>query len=53
MLWDSNLLHFKKQVSEVLVTATGELALEQFLRDVRDHWISYELQFVNRDNRYL
>jgi len=48
-IWDSSPLLHRKLISEVLSTAQGELALEQFLRDLREQWNSCELNLVNRD----
>lgn len=49
-LWDANLMHYKKPITDILSTAQGELALEQFLRDLRDNWLGYELSLVARDS---
>ena len=49
-IWDCRPLTHKAAVVDALATAQGELALEQFLRDLRDHWVSAELSFVVRDN---
>ena len=49
-IWDCRPLTHKAAVTDALATAQGELALEQFLRDLRDHWVSAELSFVVRDN---
>ena len=49
MIWESNAIIHRKNIQEVLATAQGELALEQFLRDLRDHWIDRELVVSTRD----
>jgi dynein heavy chain 1 len=49
VVWECNPLAHRKVIQEVLSTAQGELALEQFLRDLREHWISCELNLVMRD----
>ena len=47
-IWDSNILSHKKTIAEILSTAQGELALEQFLRDLREYWVGCELSLVAR-----
>lgn len=49
IFWDSNALSQRKVISDVLLTAQGELALEEFLRGLRDYWIGCELILVQRD----
>ena len=49
VIWDANPLLHKKIISEVLATAQGELALEQFLRDLREQWLGCELNLAARD----
>lgn len=49
-VWDSNVLASKKVISEVLSVAQGELALEQFLQDIRKNWQDAELTLIVRDN---
>jgi dynein heavy chain 1 len=48
-IWESNAQTQKKVIGEVLATAQGELALEQFLKDLRDHWVGSEIIQVLRD----
>lgn len=52
-LWSINLLSHKKIIGEVLSTASGELALEQYLKDLRDFWLGCELNISVRDNLRL
>jgi dynein heavy chain 1 len=49
-IWDANPLPQRKLIQDVLSTAQGELALEQFLRDLREYWLGCELSLVVRDN---
>eukprot|EP01039_Chlorochromonas_danica_P002781 gene2781-3035_t len=49
VIWESNALVHRKYISEVLSTAQGELALEQFLHDLRDHWVAREITISARD----
>eukprot|EP00051_Salpingoeca_urceolata_P022682 m.374607 g.374607 ORF g.374607 m.374607 type:complete len:4614 (-) comp20005_c1_seq14:242-14083(-) len=48
---DSELLKRDKLVMEVVSRAQGEMAVEQFLRELRDEWDAYELTLVNYQNR--
>jgi hypothetical protein len=48
-IWDANPLLHRKVVQEVLATAQGEQALEQFLRDLREAWVALEVQLVSRE----
>jgi dynein heavy chain 1 len=48
-VWDSNPLAHRKAISEILSTAQGELALEQFLKDLKDTWTGLELTLVSRE----
>jgi dynein heavy chain 1 len=52
-LWDTSPMTYRKSISEILSTAQGELAIEQFLRDIRENWISSELNLVLRDGARL
>eukprot|EP01038_Epipyxis_sp_PR26KG_P004455 gene4455-6300_t len=49
IMWDSNLINHKKTIYEVLAIAQGEMALEVFLRELRESWVLQELQVVLRD----
>jgi dynein heavy chain 1 len=49
VLYECNPLAHKKVIQDVLSTAQGELALEQFLKDLKEHWISCELNLALRD----
>ncbi len=42
-LWDAPL----SNVSDVVVTAQGEMALEEFLREVHDFWMTQEVELVS------
>lgn len=50
-LWNHGVLNRKKDVHEVLTVAQGEMALEQFLGQVRDRWMKQELELVLFQNR--
>ena len=49
MIWECNPVNNKKIISEVLQTAQGEIALEEFLKGVREHWMNCEVELVLRD----
>ena len=48
-IWECNPLSHKKIIQDTLSTAQGELALEQFLRDLREYWVTCELSLALRD----
>jgi len=45
-LWDLDLQKNEKEVRDVIVTAQGELALEEYIKQVREFWQSFELELV-------
>ncbi|RKP12335.1 dync1h1 protein, partial [Piptocephalis cylindrospora] len=45
-IWDLDLRRNEQTVREVVVQAQGELALEEFLRGVREVWTGYVLELV-------
>ena len=51
MLWDHGVLTRKKEMTEILTVAQGEMALEVFLGQVRDRWMKQELELVLYQNR--
>jgi dynein heavy chain 1 len=51
ILWENGILTRKKDVSEILTVAQGEMALEVFLSEVRDRWLKQELELVLFQNR--
>lgn len=46
MLWEHGINNKRKQIVEILTIAQGEMALEQFLGQVRDRWVKQELELV-------
>jgi dynein heavy chain 1 len=38
-------------VKEIILTAQGEMALEEFLRQVRESWQGYTLDLINYQNK--
>lgn len=51
LLWDHGVLNRKKEMTEILTVAQGEMALEVFLSQVRDRWMKQELELVLYQNR--
>jgi dynein heavy chain 1 len=51
MLWDHGAIHRKKDITEILTVAQGEMALEVFLNQVRDRWMKQELEMVQYQTR--
>eukprot|EP00397_Hematodinium_sp_SG-2012_P000022 GEMP01000022.1.p1 GENE.GEMP01000022.1~~GEMP01000022.1.p1 ORF type:complete len:4594 (-),score=1270.22 GEMP01000022.1:1053-14834(-) len=45
-LWDHDLADHESEIRDVLTSAQGEMALEEFLRQVREYWTDYELEMV-------
>lgn len=49
-VWDLNLVANASKVQDVISVAQGEMALENFLRQVRETWTNYSLELVNYRN---
>uniref|UniRef100_A0A0G4FLJ2 Dynein heavy chain, cytoplasmic n=1 Tax=Chromera velia CCMP2878 TaxID=1169474 RepID=A0A0G4FLJ2_9ALVE len=50
-LWEADITHHEHEIKEVLSHAQGEMALEEFLRQVKDIWGDYELELVAYQNK--
>lgn len=50
-VWDADLLRNEHTVKDVVLVAQGEMALEEFLKQVRESWQSYELDLINYQNK--
>ncbi|XP_065319190.1 dynein heavy chain, cytoplasmic-like isoform X2 [Gordionus sp. m RMFG-2023] len=50
-VWDLDLVRNEKDIKDVILVAQGEMALEQFLVQVRETWQNYELDMVNYQNK--
>ncbi|XP_065449670.1 cytoplasmic dynein 1 heavy chain 1-like isoform X1 [Chrysemys picta bellii] len=46
-IWDVDLQKNEAIVKDVLLVAQGEMALEEFLKQIREVWNTYELDLVN------
>ncbi|XP_055497118.1 cytoplasmic dynein 1 heavy chain 1 isoform X1 [Leucoraja erinacea] len=50
-IWDVDLQKNEAIVKDVLLVAQGEMALEEFLKQIRELWNTYELDLVNYQNK--
>uniref|UniRef100_A0A8D0MPF5 Cytoplasmic dynein 1 heavy chain 1 n=1 Tax=Sus scrofa TaxID=9823 RepID=A0A8D0MPF5_PIG len=50
-IWDVDLQKNEAVVKDVLLVAQGEMALEEFLKQIREVWNTYELDLVNYQNK--
>ena len=50
-VWDLQLLTSEAVIRDIIAQAQGEMALEEFLRQVRDTWNNYTLDLINYQNK--
>jgi dynein heavy chain 1 len=50
-VYDLDLKRNEGLIKEVVMQAQGEMALEEFLKQVRETWTSYSLDLVNYQNK--
>ncbi|KAL8276643.1 hypothetical protein RQP46_010992 [Phenoliferia psychrophenolica] len=50
-VWDLDLKKNESLIKEVIVQAQGEMALEEFLKQVKETWTNYTLDLVNYQNK--
>lgn len=50
-VWDLNLTVSEPVIRDILVQARGEMALEEFLKQVRETWTNYVLDLVGYQNK--
>ncbi|KAI8361054.1 dynein heavy chain [Mortierella sp. GBAus27b] len=50
-IWDLDLKRNESLIREVIVVAQGEMALEEFLKQVRETWTNYVIELVNYQNK--
>lgn len=50
-IWDVDLQRNEGIIRDVIRVAQGEMALEEFLKQVRESWTSYELDLINYQNK--
>lgn len=50
-VWDLNLAATEVVIRDIVTQAQGEMALEEFVKQVRETWTSYSLDLVNYQNK--
>ncbi|CAB0033630.1 unnamed protein product [Trichogramma brassicae] len=50
-VWDVNLQKNEGIVKDIILVAQGEMALEEFLKQVREAWQNYELDLIHYQNK--
>ena len=50
-VWDLQLSASEPVIRDIINQAQGEMALEEFLKQVRDNWQNYSLELVNYHNK--
>ncbi|KAK0388532.1 hypothetical protein NLU13_4775 [Sarocladium strictum] len=50
-VWDLNLVATEAIVKDIIAQAQGEMALEEFIKQVRETWQNYALEMVNYQNK--
>ncbi|GAA5850789.1 hypothetical protein JCM8547_009091 [Rhodosporidiobolus lusitaniae] len=50
-VWDLDLKRNETLIKDVIVQAQGEMALEEFLKQVKETWTGYTLDLVNYQNK--
>jgi dynein heavy chain 1, cytosolic len=50
-VWDLNLSASEVVIKDIITQAQGEMALEEFVKQVRETWTNYSLDLVNYQNK--
>lgn len=50
-VYDLDLKRNEALIKEVVVQAQGEMALEEFIKQVKEAWSSYSLDLINYQNK--
>ncbi|KAK9459211.1 dynein heavy chain, N-terminal region 1-domain-containing protein [Lipomyces oligophaga] len=50
-VWDFNLTKNELVISDIITQARGQMTLDEYLKQVREFWNSYELELVNYQNK--
>lgn len=50
-VWDMDVKRNESIIKDIIVQAQGEMALEEFLKQVKETWTSYALDLVNYQNK--
>ncbi|KAH0477442.1 MAG: hypothetical protein KVP17_003594 [Porospora cf. gigantea B] len=45
-IWDTDMYRYEQAISEILLAAQGENAVEEFLKELKTTWFEYELQLI-------
>lgn len=51
VVWDLKLSAVEPVIRDIIAQAQGEMALEEFIKQVRDTWQNYSLELVNYQNK--
>ncbi|CAO1601385.1 dynein heavy chain [Xanthoria calcicola] len=51
VVWDLQLSAAEPVIRDIITQAQGEMALEEFIKQVRDTWQNYSLELVNYQNK--
>ena len=52
-VWESDVKKHEAIYKEIINRAQGELALEEFLKQVKEYWSTFELELVNYQNKSM
>ena len=50
-IWDSDIQKHEETFKDIILTAQGELALEEFLKSVKEFWSTFQLDLVPYQNK--
>ncbi len=50
-IWDSDMQKHEDTFKDIILTAQGELALEEFLKQIKEFWSSFQLDMVPYQNK--
>ena len=50
-VWDVDLLKNEPVIRDVILVAQGEMALEEFLKQVKETWQTYQLDMIDYQNK--
>ena len=50
-VWDVDLLKNEPLIRDVILVAQGEMALEEFLKQVKETWQTYQLDMIDYQNK--
>jgi dynein heavy chain 1, cytosolic len=50
-IWDIDLKKNEQLIREIVAQAAGEMALEEFLKQIKETWTGYTLELVNYQNK--